>query len=179
MHPLTNIQALRLVLIPGTADHGHKILLDALPQLTALQLDTGYVPQEVVGLTRLQRFAWSAIQPKGKLPGGPWLAGLRKLMLPGLFTAHNVGVLRQATQLEHLALHAPAYQKRHVAVGSVLLQFVGRHASLRCLQLSGPVGISKAAAARAMQSPTHPRVLFTEDITELLHEVVPEFYDEN
>lgn len=144
--------------------------MEALPQLTALYLRMPRLSPAVAGLAQLERFAWVTEEPARQLPSGPWLSSLRKLILPSCVAADSVGVLRQATQLEHLALYAQG------AATAELLSFVCQHASLRCLQLCGAVGISEADAAVAMQGHARLRVLQSERLNELLHAVVPESY---
>lgn len=176
LHPLINLRALHLRDDYGLGDTAHvDAALQALPQLTALQLSSmPRMPQAVSGLAQLQRCVWDSDwrRPSGQLPGGPWLSSLRKLMLRSRVVADNLG-MRQATQLEHLALHA---HEGEAAPAAEVLNFVCQHASLLCLQLCRAVGISEADAAVAMQGHARLRVLQIERLNELLHAVVPEFY---
>lgn len=107
LRPLTNLRSLRIeALTYDGPEEDQGQVLEALPQLTTLYLYMPRLSPAVAALARLERFAWATEEPAGQLPGGPWLSSLRKVMLPSHIAADNVGVLHQATQLEHLALHA-------------------------------------------------------------------------
>lgn len=154
--------------------------LESLPQLTALRLGyMHYVPQTAAGLTQLQLFAWDGYVPDEwqGLPGGPWLASLRKALLPGNAVASDLSVLQQATRLEHLALLTrPGYSGLcRELTAPELVEVVGQHPSLRCLQLGGPQTISETDAAAIMEQLPHLSVLLNQRLGQCVRAVTPQF----
>ena len=183
LRPLSNLRLLFLNDCESTeGEVGVGEVLDALPQLTALNLHfMPHLPEAVTRLAHLQRCVWypgppADWQPAGvQLPGGPWLANLRKLMLPSSVAVASTHVLRQATQLEHLGLLAMHGDPPLEA--AELFSLVGQLTSLRSLQLKGPAGISQADVA-AERIP-NLCVKFTDYFGDLVRAVVPEFLEDD
>ncbi|PRW58888.1 adenylate cyclase regulatory [Chlorella sorokiniana] len=108
--------------------------LQALPQLTALHMQyTHVLPPAVAGLAQLQRLAWDPVYllAEEALPAGPWLASLRKAVLPGAGVLASMSVLQAAGQLEHLGVVRVDPQMQDEVLP--LVHFASRHLPLRRL----------------------------------------------
>ncbi len=157
LRPLTNLRTLALSTYNASDEARAAIdaALRALPQLTTLYLRLPPpLPPAVTGLAQLQHFGWVlfSTQQFDILPGGPWLASLRKLALVGSVPASRLEALQAATQLEHLGLDrmwpataVPSEPVRLLVLSGTtrLLQWASQHPTLHQLQLSGYWGLGR------------------------------------
>lgn len=188
MRPLTNLRSLLLDESFRNETEGEASdMLAALPQLTALSLEFRYtpvLPRALVCLTHLQRFVCAT--PYGQLwpalPGGSWLASLRRAALPVRFAAAQTAALQAAHQLEHLGLwglpKSGAQPPVQCDAVPQMLQFASQHAPLRSLQFDGQsLAVDPADVAAAVQRAPHLSVTVSLNNLELYRAVVPEVAD--
>lgn len=185
LHPLTNLRSLFLdeTVLPENEAEADDMLL-ALPQLTALRFhylfDVPVLPYAVGQLAQLQRFAWDAGTAEGHstLPDGPWLASLRRAMLPSFLASNSLHLLYRAARLEYLGLHMLSISQMEEASQECaysLLDFASEHAPLRRLHLVQPVGLPDAEIAATRAAAPGLSIAVVQSRDELLSEVAPEF----
>lgn len=139
------------------------IRLSVLPQFTPQHLYATCLPSSPTALSSLQHLhtvSWlGAIDGPRPLPGGPWLAGLRRLVLSSciLSSAASLTTLSSAQQLERLGVFdthvgVPIYGRKVLRRVLHILQWAQQHTSLQLLALDSTLrGAAAAAATAAMQ----------------------------
>ncbi|PRW33692.1 F-box LRR-repeat 21 isoform X2 [Chlorella sorokiniana] len=159
--------------------------LPRLQQLTAVYLLSACLPPNpsiLSSLRHLHTVSWLGMEGRPRpLPGGPWLARLRRLALSSRFLADaaSLATLSGAQQLERLGVHdtcprakRPVWQggqlrfvpSYDVSTGLQLVEWAQQHTSLQLLALQATPPALAAAAAVAMQQRPDLRIEAATDV---------------
>lgn len=194
---LSQLQALHLWSTPwtelqeeGTSAAQLEAALREMGQLTQLFLhDLDYctaLPAALAGLDELERFSWSGWKLRQpQLPAGPWLAGLRSVVLPVECLAASLESLPRLRRLEELQLlcgfsnvrHPPPWQPS--ADELAVVRWAGRHPRLRRLTPSvffTPEEPPEMAAALDEARRANPALCVDRNVGLLFSAVMPSLY---